>query len=82
MDRTTYLGYFITWLFQLMTAITYFAMLTTAASLHMGMCFYINAMVIDLRIQLTHTDTANKLYALEYWPNYVRQFDFHKDMLK
>lgn len=60
---------------------TYFVMLTTTASLHMGTCFYINAMVNDLRVQLA-PGPAYRADPLGNWSNYVKQFQLHNDLLK
>lgn len=75
-----YLGFAINLLFVLVSVGTCFVALITSGSFYMGLCSYINAMVLDMRSQmdrLTAIQPEQQLRYVHIWPVYVKEMQFH-----
>lgn len=66
----------------------YFVLLLTFAALYTGLCFYINGMVDDLKAQVQNADamlkresTRQRVDKTEIWLTFVKQFQFHREIL-
>lgn len=87
--RTTYCGFFLDWVNECSAATTYFLILTSSASLYVGMCFYIHGMDTDIEIQMSDINLLIKngeindnLHQLNVWWLFIREIRFHYEILQ
>lgn len=87
MDRTTYIGFSIQWLFNLLATLADCVVIISTASIYIGMFLYINGMKRDLEARLISLDNdrddldqamppTNKI-----WPIYIQEIDFHNEII-
>lgn len=89
--RVTYLGFYIDWLIEMVTVSVGFLAVCVSASIHIGMFFYIHAMVGDMSTRLMAIDAlelqqsahqnGKRFDSPRIWLIYVQEINFHLDIV-
>lgn len=86
MGRTGYIGFFVDWLIESLATFACSLIFTSSASLAVGVSFYINAMVEDMKIVVNFNDEPNKAdritYQMDSWFTYVQEIGLHIKMIE
>lgn len=58
-----------------------FAIINASASITIGECLYINAMVRDMKTMLNDDESSGPMGRMESWSTYVREVRFHIEVI-
>lgn len=93
MGRGSYIGFFVDWFIQAIACTSDFVVIILNASLFVGICFYINAMVTDMQMRTMPMKKKpnNRGWTLEppeslsqkdAWSIYVEEIEFHNEIIE
>lgn len=86
--RSDYLGFFIDWLVECLGTVAEFEMIIVSGSIYVGIFMYIDAMVSDIRMRFKtiadelSVEAKPSLDNLRLWSAYVREIDFHIEIIR
>lgn len=85
LDRSTYIGFFVLWLMDLVLLAPSILLILMSASIYIGTFLYINAMVNDLKGRLaaivTNEPDKQQPTPDKIWPIYIQQIELHIDII-
>lgn len=71
------------WSIEVGGSISSFGVCVTSGSLCMGLCYYINGMVADLKSRMESvSELTRNAYQRRAWPIYVKEIDFHAEIIE
>lgn len=86
--RMSYIGFFIDWALESITAIANFSTMVLAGSISVGIFYYVNTMVDDMKIRtqsigedLPRKPKCRAWGDLKIWPIYVQEIDIHNQII-
>lgn len=84
LGQTTYIGFYVDWLIEVVAIVAGFTILAAASSLFIGMFVYINATIADSRMRLSSIEPGHAIdqSAVKFWPVYLREINFHIDIIR
>lgn len=84
LGRESYFGFFVDWFIELIAEVMCLIVFVTSATLYIGLCLYINGMVMDMKTEMACSNFIldKKIDLPNYWSTYAMTIDFHCEIIE